>query len=108
MLKNAPIRDARHPSNLPPSHRLVGVMLGGAMSSKLNLNSAVERTSPRLLAMKAVVERTTLSKPQIYKLVKEGKFPRPISVSEARKAFLSHEVEEWIDQRIASSRGTGA
>lgn len=78
------------------------------MSSKFNLVSSPANVSPRLLAMKAVVERTTLSKPQIYKLVKEGKFPRPISISEARRAFIAQEVEEWIDQRIASSRGVVA
>ena len=41
------------------------------------------------------------SKVHIYRLIRAGEFPQPIKLGEHRSAFLRHEVEAWIAERIA-------
>ncbi len=47
----------------------------------------------------AVTEVTGVSKSQVYELMKEGKFPRPITLAGNAKGWLSSELEEWIEAR---------
>ena len=35
-------------------------------------------------------------------LCKEGKFPKPVELSEARIAWLEHEVDEWLAAKVAA------
>ena len=39
------------------------------------------------------------SKCQIWRL--EGKFPRPVKLSTARKAWRADEIDAWIEARVA-------
>ena len=41
------------------------------------------------------------SKPQLWRLVKAKKFPRPIKIGGARYAWIEAELDEWIRARIA-------
>ena len=41
------------------------------------------------------------SRAQIYRKVKDGSFPRPISLGENRIAFIEAEIDRWIEERIA-------
>lgn len=56
-----------------------------------------------LLVIKKVQERTTLSRPHIYRLIQAGKFPKAIRVGVNRVAWLESEINDWIAQRVASS-----
>lgn len=58
----------------------------------------------RFLTEKTVTALTTLHRTQIARLVKAGKFPKPIYISDRRKAWLEHEVATWM-QVAASRRG---
>lgn len=60
---------------------------------------------PKLIKRPEVQSETTLSRSQIYALISEGKFPKPISLGGNRVAWLSSEVFAWIDQRIAERNG---
>jgi Predicted transcriptional regulator len=55
----------------------------------------------KLLKLQQVMEKTSLCSSSIYNLMKEGDFPKNISVMGKRKAWLESEVEEWMMARIA-------
>ena len=61
-------------------------------------------SSPRVLRVRDVCERTGLSRTAMYRLAKEGQFPKPIRLTTRRSGWLSEEVDEWIAARIAESR----
>jgi prophage regulatory protein len=51
-----------------------------------------------------VKKDTTLSGSTIYRLVSEGKFPKPIKLSKRSSGWITSEVQDWIQQRINASR----
>lgn len=51
------------------------------------------------LPLREVCRRTTLSKTQLYRMVADGKFPRPVPISEGRKAWVDKEVHTWMDEK---------
>lgn len=57
-----------------------------------------------LLPLPKVEAVTGYKRSTIYKLVKEGKFPAPISLGERSTAWISDEVDGWISDRIRASR----
>lgn len=54
----------------------------------------------QLLRMPDVIVQVALSKSQIYKLIKEGSFPKPIKVGSRVSAWVSEDIGRWIDQTI--------
>jgi prophage regulatory protein len=61
-----------------------------------------ERILETILRWRAVSARTGLSRPTIWRLVREGRFPRPVQLSSAQAVgWLASEVETWIQARIA-------
>lgn len=57
-----------------------------------------------LLRLPKVEAATGYKRSTIYKLVKEGKFPAPISLGERSTAWVSDEIDGWITERIRVSR----
>lgn len=57
-----------------------------------------------LLTGEAVDKKASISRSLRHKLIKDGKFPQPISIGARRIAFLESEVDEWIAARVAASR----
>ena len=57
-----------------------------------------------LLRVKAVREKTGLKNSMLYKLIAEGKFPKPIKLTERCAAWPLSEVEAFVQSRIAESR----
>jgi len=55
----------------------------------------------RLIPLREVLARTSVSKTRLYQLLKQGQFPRQLRVSPGRVAWVSSEVERWIEERIA-------
>lgn len=55
----------------------------------------------RLLGIKGVVDKTSLSRTTIYARIKEGTFPRGIPVSTKRHAWLESEIDAWINQQVS-------
>ena len=43
-----------------------------------------------------------LSKCQIWRLERDGKFPKRVAVSEARHAWVEREIDDWIKGRIVA------
>lgn len=65
-------------------------------------NQSVENA--RLIRRKEVQAKTGLGASSIYALMKEGKFPLAIELSERRVAWLEAEIDQWIAERIANRK----
>ncbi|MBW5852518.1 helix-turn-helix transcriptional regulator [Yersinia enterocolitica] len=64
--------------------------------------------SQSLIRLSEVQRRTGYSKAWIYRLISQGRFPSSIKIGSRSIAFVESEIDEWINQRIAESRGTAA
>lgn len=58
---------------------------------------------PRLLALKAVKDRTSLSEMTIRRMVERSQFPRPLKLSSNRVAWRESDVAEWISSRTVAA-----
>ena len=78
----------------------------------------MEETPPRkkFIRLREVKERVALSQSRIYDLVSHGYFPRPVKLGVRQKEskidsrtnnWLEHEVDNYIDERVAE-RNTAA
>lgn len=54
-----------------------------------------------VMRMPSVEEATALKKAQIYRLIQQGDFPRPIALSKRAVGWLSSEIAAWIEARKA-------
>ena len=61
--------------------------------------------SQSFIRLSEVQRRTGYSKAWIYRLIKEQRFPQSVKIGSRTIAFIESEIEEWINQRIAESRG---
>ena len=57
-----------------------------------------------LLRLNTVLGKTGLKRAMLYKLMADGKFPKPIKLSKRCVAWLLSEVEAFIKGRIALTR----
>ncbi|MER8439283.1 AlpA family phage regulatory protein [Mesorhizobium sp. M1312] len=56
----------------------------------------------RLIGIREVMKRTSLSLTFIKRLRKAGDFPRAVPLGDRRIGFLERELDQWIDSRIAA------
>ena len=63
------------------------------------------RGQVRFLRLPEVLARTGLSRSTIYVRLDQGRFPRPVSLGGRAVGWIEAEVDEWMRQRIAESRG---
>ena len=57
----------------------------------------------RLIPIRSVLERTSLSRTTLYQLIKEGTFPQPVKVGKASR-WVEAEVEEWTQSLMQARR----
>ncbi|MGO3567014.1 MAG: helix-turn-helix transcriptional regulator [Serratia grimesii] len=62
-------------------------------------------SSEKLLRLPEVQKRTGYSRAWLYRLMREQRFPAAIKIGSRSIAFIESEIDEWINQRIAESRG---
>ena len=55
----------------------------------------------KLLSTKEVQERISCSRTTIWRMEREGKFPKHIRLGERRVAWVADEVDAWIAERVA-------
>ncbi|MBG0576298.1 helix-turn-helix transcriptional regulator [Enterobacter ludwigii] len=60
--------------------------------------------SQSLIRLPEVQRRTGYSKAWIYRLMAEQRFPSSIKIGSRAIAFIESEIDEWINERIESSR----
>ncbi len=64
-------------------------------------------TTPRILRLPLVRERTGLSRSSIYLRISQGRFPRPVSLGKRAVGWLESEITEWLKGRIEAKRQAG-
>ena len=62
----------------------------------------------KLLRRREVEEITGLSRASIYRLMDEGKFPRPVRVSATAVRWKASDVYAWIESRPVAESGVGS
>ncbi|MFM2044713.1 MAG: hypothetical protein RLY86_3289 [Pseudomonadota bacterium] len=62
----------------------------------------------RFLRIKAVQDRTGLSKATIYRLTREGSFPRPARLGPKVSAWVESEIDAWAAARVRARDGGAA
>ncbi|WP_410676487.1 helix-turn-helix transcriptional regulator [Citrobacter braakii] len=68
------------------------------------MNTSPALLNDKLVDMAFITEFSGLSDKWFYKLISEGQFPKPIKLGRSSR-WLKSEVETWMKQRIADSRG---
>ncbi len=56
----------------------------------------------RLYGIREVKARTTLSRTEIYRRIREGTFPRQIKIGRRRVAWREQDIDIWIAALVAS------
>ena len=59
----------------------------------------------RVLRLPRVQTRTGLARSTIYVRVADGSFPQPIRLGSRAVGWIESEVDAWIREQIAASRG---
>jgi prophage regulatory protein len=62
----------------------------------------------RMLRIKEVVSVTGLKPEAIYRLGREGKFPRPVKISEFSSGWVESEVQGYLASRIEARNADSA
>jgi len=58
----------------------------------------------KLMRINDITEMTGFCPDQIYKMMRKGTFPKQIKLSVRASAWLTSEVDAWLDGRIKLSR----
>ncbi len=58
----------------------------------------------RLLQIDEVKARVALSKTELYRRIKEGRFPRQVRLSARRVAWHEREIDAWVLAAVADGR----
>ena len=66
-------------------------------------NADIYKTE-RLMALPAVLDRTSLKRAWLYDAVNKGRFPKPIRLSSNRVAWPESSVTAWINAKIAEAK----
>lgn len=69
--------------------------------SKPNTNPSTVPASPTLIRSDEVCRATGLSRSSLYRLIADGRFPRPVRLTATAVAWPSDEVSAWIVSKIA-------
>ncbi len=68
----------------------------------LSKNQQIE--NQRFIRRKEVQAKTGLGASSIYAMMKQGKFPKAITLSERRVAWVESDIDFWIAERIAHNK----
>ncbi|MGV1017566.1 MAG: helix-turn-helix transcriptional regulator [Fluviibacter phosphoraccumulans] len=67
--------------------------------------TSIQESSHNLWRLPTVKAKTTLSEPSIYRLMKQGIFPKPIKIGNRAVAWIASEIEAFIGSRARSDAG---
>ena len=60
---------------------------------------------PIVVRMPDVVTMTGMSRPTVYRMIKDGMFPASIKLSPGAVGWLRTEIEQWVADKLAVQRG---
>ena len=55
----------------------------------------------KFIRLPEVIRRTGYKRTSIYEKISEGTFPAPIKLGPRAIAWVSEEIEKWMDERVA-------
>ena len=98
----------RDPPRCLPQHK-PSTSTGRTNRSRTMTENSEQQNGPpiRLLRMSQVQTRTGLSRSTIRRWVAQGLFPQPIKLGENVVGWIEAEIDAWIRERIADTRGGG-
>ena len=70
----------------------------------MTLSKEQQTENVRLIRRKEVQAKTGLGASSIYAMMKNGEFPQCLNLSERRVAWIESDVDQWINERIASHK----
>ena len=59
-----------------------------------------ENLISRFIRMNEVVSITGFSKPHIYRMISESKFPRPYKIGIRSVGWKLSDIKDWVDTRV--------
>ena len=59
----------------------------------------------RMLRLPDVLQKTGLSRSQIYRLIALGSFPAQIQLSDRAAGWIEVEIDHWLQTKVDVSRG---
>ena len=74
----------------------------------MTLSKSQQTENNRLIRRTEVQNKTGLGASSIYAMMKQGKFPQCMNLSERRVAWIESDVDQWIAERVANHRATNA
>ncbi|EAA4081182.1 AlpA family phage regulatory protein [Salmonella enterica subsp. salamae] len=69
-----------------------------------NVITNTELLNDQMVTMAFITDFTGMTDKWFYKLISQGKFPKPIKLGSSSR-WLKTEVVEWLEKHIAASRG---
>lgn len=60
-------------------------------------------TKDRIVSLKVVAQKTSLSRTTLWRLSRKGTFPAPVKLSENRIGWSLQAVEAWVADRLAQA-----
>jgi prophage regulatory protein len=54
----------------------------------------------RFIRMPDLRQKVGLSRSQIYKLIQQEQFPRPVKLGEKVSVWVDSEIEEWMSKQV--------
>ncbi|WP_186211120.1 AlpA family transcriptional regulator [Burkholderia gladioli] len=60
----------------------------------------------KALRMKEVVEKVGLGESTLYRMIADGKFPKPFEIVPKRNAWLEEDIDAWIAERAGRTPAT--
>ena len=57
-----------------------------------------------LIRPREAMRRCGIGRSTMWKLIKEGDYPKPVKITRRNIGFVEAEVDAWVRQRIAASR----
>ncbi len=74
------------------------------MAPKWTANmQTIENTAPRLIRLPDVQRATGLRRSALYRLARNGQFPKPLKIGPRSSAWRSDEVDSWILAKITEA-----
>lgn len=55
----------------------------------------------KVLRLKEVMRLTGLARSTVYDYITKQQFPKPITLGDRAVGWLEHEIQDWINERIA-------
>jgi len=63
------------------------------------MNTPNITSDDRLLRLSEVEQIVKLKKPTIYRLAREGKFPKPLKIGDRASRWSYNDIQKWIEER---------